>query len=258
MSTWNIKGVSAEAREVVKTLSNQAGQTAGQWVEGVIRYRHQFERHNQIKTQLKILLQLAERHNQLQQEFDHRTTWLKDRLAKIREDLNQWQNRNNHPVNVPLPINVIHAGSSEQTEAPSEVISPQPEVVEHAMVCVTQGSPNKSHNEGPASLPVHETVTTDSEVREDGEKNEIGLSYHTETKGPSVREMDNLSPAVHPHMDNVAFSRAIPTPRKSSFITKAAYGTGVILLWLLLTGGVVGMMASDQVQDLITKFMLKG
>lgn len=88
MSTWNIKGVSQPAREVVKLMAARNNQHAGEWLEYIIHKQVEIKK-NQI-LQTKMILQYIKQQQRLQHEFQDRFNWLSDRLIKLQNQLDAY------------------------------------------------------------------------------------------------------------------------------------------------------------------------
>jgi hypothetical protein len=270
MSTWNIKGISPEARHVVKIMAAREGQSSGVWLEQLIRNKMTEQRQNQLKNLMKQLLQQAERQQQLQTEFQNRHDWLTDRLARLKNQLDDWQAQKIAPEKSEEPLATIdhhndaglqfenHPAADTTLAPPTEATATSPQHEE--------GSSNFLHQE----VAYDDSVTVTPSLPASPSFTALLLSEPTDAKPEIATDADNPTPdpfsgsydgeggslATEPQPQDghslPFLNSTIPNKPRSSLwrmVIQAIKTTLFLLIWLLLTAVMVYILSTGYLQQ---------
>jgi hypothetical protein len=282
MSTWNIKGISTEARHVVKIMAAREGQSSGVWLEQLIRNKMTEQRQNQLITEqrqnqlknlMKQLLQQAERQQQLQTEFQNRHDWLTDRLTRLKNQLDDWQAQKIAPEKSEEPLATIdhHNDAGLQFEnhpAADATLAPPTEATDTL----------PQHEEGVRSFSHQEVAYDDSVIVTPSLPappffTALLLSEPTNAKPEMATDADNPTPDSFSWSYDGEGGNPAPDPRTQdghfsdwpnpTFFSETASGkfslwkmviqtiktTTVLLIWMLLTAAMVYALSTGYLQQ---------
>ena len=273
MSTWNIKGISVEARNVVKIMAAREGQASGIWLEQLIRQKMMEQRQNQLKNLMKQLLQQAERQQQLQTEFQNRYDWLTDRLARLKNQLDDWQEQKIAPEKSEEPLSTIdhyedaglqfenHPATNATVATPTEATDTPPqheegahsffhqEVVYDDFATVTPSQPTPSSF---ATLLLSEPTNAKPETAthaDDSAPNSFPGSYDSEggnlTTDPRTQD-GHFSTQLNPTSSSNTASKSFSLWK---MVIQTIKTTIILLIWLLLTAAMVYILSTGYLQQ---------
>ena len=273
MSTWNIKGISVEARNVVKIMAAREGQASGIWLEQLIRQKMIEQRQNQLKNLMKQLLQQAERQQQLQTEFQNRYDWLTDRLARLKNQLDDWQEQKIAPEKSEEPLSTIdhcedaglqfenHPATNATLSTSTEATDTPPhheegahrfshqEVAYDDFATVTPSQPTPSSF---ATLLLSEPTNAKPEIAthaDDSAPNSFSGSYDGEggnlTTDPRTQD-GHFSTQLNPTSSNNTASKSFSLWK---MVIQTIKTTIILLIWLLLTAAMVYILSTGYLQQ---------
>jgi len=273
MSTWNIKGISPEARHVVKIMAAREGQSSGVWLEQLIRNKMTEQRQNQLKNLMKQLLQQAERQQQLQTEFQNRHDWLTDRLARLKNQLDDWQAQKIAPEKSEEPLATIdhhndaglqfenHPAADTTLAPPTEATATSPQHEE--------GSSNFLHQE----VAYDDSVTVTPSLPASPSFTALLLSEPTNAKPEIATDADNPTPdpfswsyndeegnlttdlrtqdSHFSDQPNPTFSSETASGKFSlwKMVIQGIKTTLFLLIWILLTAAMVYALSTGYLQQ---------